>query len=112
MGKNSDFEKLLIEFNSGFKAGCQSKLASELKVSTQAISSWINGRTLPSAENIFKMSKLFNKPEEEIKKVFSETCETENVNFSGAVMKELELIKEKMKNFELEIELLKTKIKN
>ncbi len=105
MNKNVEFEKLIRDFNSGFKAGSQTKLASELKVSVQAISSWINRKTLPSSENISKMSKIFKKKEEELQKIFSSTVsDTEQ-----KLIEENKFLKERIKFLEEQVMFYKEK---
>lgn len=108
MNKNLKFEKLLNEFNKGIKAGGQSKLAEKLGVSAQTVSSWINGKTIPSQENIVQLAKIFNKEKDTIQKIFavnSVVGDNNNIN-----SKELELKDKEIELKNKEIELLKREL--
>ena len=72
------------------------------------VSLWFKGIKSPSLDSIIKMAKIFNKTENEIRNIFSMSADTNTNNYAGfAITSEIELLKEKMKNLELEISLLK-----
>lgn len=64
--------ELLQHINDGQIRGAQAKLASDLQISTASVANWFTGKSFPSTENIKKMSKIYNLPENEIKKTFLE----------------------------------------
>ena len=87
MNKNTIFEKMIINFNSGIKTGSQTYFAKMLNIPVQTISAWVNGRSIPTAENIVQLAKIFDKSEEEIKKIFvrntTEITNAENRNINS-----------------------------
>jgi len=68
--QNDKKEKLLKDWNGGISRGAQRKLAQKLKLNEASVSSWLSGRAAPSEGNILKMSRVFNKPREEIEEIF------------------------------------------
>ena len=115
MTKNLVFEKLIKEFNSGFKAGSQTKFAKAMGVSPQLINYWVQGKTIPSPENMKQLSKVLKKSIGEIQNIFTgeEEAETKDKNNSKDktnIDLMMNLIKENNKRFESEISLLKKEI--
>ncbi|MBQ3834833.1 MAG: helix-turn-helix transcriptional regulator [Elusimicrobia bacterium] len=97
--------KFLQDINNGTVKGAQKIIAQKLNISNTSVSLWFKGATQPSLDSILKISKLFNKSEQEIKEIFFvEDKET----FTNT--KDVELIKEKIKRFETEIDFLKTRV--
>lgn len=84
MRKNSAFEKLVIAFNSGIKTGAQTYLANKAKIPTQTISAWINGRSVPTKENVLQLAKILKKDIKEIQNIFEEENQKgkDNINNS------------------------------
>ncbi len=112
MNKNLSFEKLIIEFNSGIKIGSQSYFANKSKIPTQNISAWINGRSVPTRDNIIQIAKILKKDITEIQAIFNDKSNKYENNNSSII----DLILEKIKRLETEnallrkeIELIKTK---
>ena len=69
-------KKILEEWNNGVYRGAQRRLARELGLEENTISQCLSGRQNPSERMINGMSKLFNKPKEEIKRIFCREKET------------------------------------
>lgn len=63
-------KKLLEEWNNGTLTGAQRKLSKKLKISESKISDCLAGRANPSVNMVSKMAGIFNKPEEEIRRIF------------------------------------------
>ncbi len=59
------------EINGGKIRGARKIIADALEIDETAVSKWNSGENKPSEENIEKISKIFNKSEEEIKKIFN-----------------------------------------
>lgn len=108
MNKNFKFEKLINEFNKGIKTGGQSKLADKLGVSAQTVSSWINGKSVPSQENIVQLAKIFNKEQDTIQKIFAVNSVIGDNNQIN--VKEMELKDKEIELKNKEIELLKKEL--
>jgi len=58
---NDDFAKKLIKIRKQNKIS-QSDLGKYLGVSNRAVSKWETGLSLPTIDNLYKLSKIFNKP--------------------------------------------------
>ena len=117
MGKNLNFEKLLKDFNFGIKAGSQSKLAKKLGIVSQSVNQWLSGKTVPSEENIVKMSKIFKKSQNELESIFK--LEYNDKNKIESFQEEIKKLKEELKLrdeligfLRAENETLKNKINN
>ena len=113
---NNLLNKFLKEINKGRLYKAQKILADKLDVSDVTVSKWCSGKMQPSDDNITKMAKLFKKSEKEIRDIFlNDNNTSKDIKESGdnnfVDIKEFELLKQKVKNLELEIELIKTKIK-
>ncbi len=106
MQKNLNFEKLITDFNKGFSSGSQAKFARKMGVTPQLVNSWVKGKNIPSPENMEKLSKIFNKSQKEIQKIFSQDFENENKNFDDVLK-----YKEKIKLLEERIKILEERNK-
>ena len=103
--------KFLQEIHGGKIRGAQRMIAQKLGVMGSAVTSWFKDDRKPSLDNIIKMSKAFNKSEEEIKEIFSIEEKKDDIIYSNfAIVKDMEVLKEKIKRLEAEFELLKTKL--
>ncbi len=80
MQKNLKFEKIITDFNCGIKAGSQAYFAKKAKIPTQTISAWVNGRSVPTRENIEQLAKILKKDLNEIRKIFIGNEKKENDN--------------------------------
>ncbi len=109
MGKNLKFENLLKDFNSGIKAGSQSKLAKKLGIVSQAVNQWLSGKTVPSEENIIKMAKILKKSQKELEDVFKSDNDKNEIE---ALKKENETLKKELELRYNLIEFLKEENKN
>ena len=119
-------QDFLKEVNNGRIYNAQQVVAKALGIDATSVSKWCSGKTKPSAENILKMAKVFRKSPEEIEKIFvsnsgiiSSGSSRNNISISTQNNSKVELLEEKTKRLELEIdilkrdtEVLKTKIKN
>ncbi len=114
---NKILENFLKEINKGRLYKAQKFVAEKTGVSDVTVSKWCSGKMLPSDDNIAKMAKIFKKSEDEIRNIFlssgDNSSENKENNFSGNFVdkRDFELLKEKVKNLELEMELIKTKSK-
>jgi len=116
---NKDLEKVLKELNNGKIYGSQKKLADKLKVTEVAVSQWLSGKAIPSFDNIKKMSKIFNKSEKEIQKIFdfsnSNTIIGDNntmiFNENKQLKEKIKLLEERNKFLEEQISFYKEKSK-
>ena len=105
--------KFLQDINNGKIKGAQRIIAKKLGISDTSVSLWFKNDKKPSLDSIIKMAKVFKKSEAEIMDIFSvEETKISADNNSFADVRDIELIKEKMKRFETEIDYLKEKIKN
>ena len=112
MTKNLKFEKLLKDFNSGIKSGSQSKLAKELGIVSQSVNQWLSGKTVPSEENIVKMTKIFKKSQKELENIFNLNDNNDKISL---LQEEIKKIKEELKLRDELIEFLREenkKLKN
>lgn len=116
---DEQISELLKSINDGRINGAKKKLAELLDVSATMVGLWCNKKTEPSADMLSKLSKIFNKSEKEIQKIFaikdSKISNSFNTTIEAdALRKQLELkdkeIELRDKELELknkEIELLK-----
>lgn len=63
-------ERILKEWNNGVDRGAKANSERALNISRGKMTDYLSGRQNPSEETIQKMAKLFNKSEEEIKRIF------------------------------------------
>ncbi|MDR1689832.1 MAG: helix-turn-helix domain-containing protein [Clostridiales bacterium] len=76
----------------------QEKLAEEMEVSRQAVTKWENGLSVPSMNNLVKLSEIFNVPLEELAHGKSDEPASQTVpastakQYSGIVIKNLTLL--------------------
>lgn len=70
MAISAEAEQLLKDWNNGVLRGAQRRLSRELGFEENTISQCLSGRQNPSKRMITGMSKLFNKPEEELRSIF------------------------------------------
>lgn len=61
---------ILKEWNNGVDRGAKANSERALNISRGKMTDYLSGRQNPSEETIRKMAKLFNKSEEEIKRIF------------------------------------------
>jgi len=61
---------LFASLNNGVVRGCQIKVAKALNTTDVVVSRWVKGISKPSEESVYKLAKLFEKTEEEIKDIF------------------------------------------
>ena len=61
---------ILKEWNSGISRGAKANSERALNISRGKMTDYLSGRQNPSEETIRNMAKLFNKSEEEIKRIF------------------------------------------
>ena len=62
-------ERILQEWNNGVDRGAKANSERALNISRGKMTDYLSGRQNPSEETIQKMAKLFNKSEEEIKRI-------------------------------------------
>lgn len=70
MNVSEEAKQLLTDWNNGAYRGAQRRLAKELGLEENTISQCLSERQNPSKRMITGMAKLFNKPEEEIRRIF------------------------------------------
>lgn len=105
--------KLLKEINNGKFTGSQRKLAKLLDVSDTSVSTWCRKEKKPSLDMVAKMSKIFNKSEEEIENIFIEDIKEEKeVNIEQKLKEENKLLKERIKFLEEQVVFYKEKARN
>ena len=73
-------KKILEKWNNGTLTGAQRKLSKALNISESKISDCLAGRANPSANMVTKMAELFNKKEDEIRKIFGN--KKENMSYT------------------------------
>lgn len=78
-------EELLKNWNNGILRGAQLHLAQELNISHVSVTRWFKGTQKPSEIYIKKMSKIFNKSEEEIREIFNTEKENQNNIVEGKI---------------------------
>ena len=78
-------EELLKNWNNGILRGAQLHLAQELNISHVSVTRWFKGTQKPSEIYIKKMSKIFNKSEEEIREIFNTEKENQNNIIEGKI---------------------------
>lgn len=113
----------------GVVRGAQVKLAKELKLTQGLITNWITGRRQPNIDHILKMSKIFKKSEDELKKIFGveekyhqsignrSSHNTQSINgnleiYRDKLTERLEKIEEKLKLIETKQDLILEKLKD
>ncbi|MGB2579420.1 transcriptional regulator with XRE-family HTH domain [Elusimicrobium simillimum] len=64
-------EELFSTINNGMFRGSQIKVAKALGITDANVNRYVKGLTKPSPDIIKKMSKLFKRPEEELKLIFN-----------------------------------------
>ena len=95
------------------------KLADILDVSATMVGLWCNQKTEPSADMLSKLSKIFNKPEKEIQKIFdfsnSNNIIGDNnsmyINENKQLKERITLLEEKIKFLEEQVLFYKEKSK-
>lgn len=115
-GENMKIEDFFKEINNGKLRGAQAKMARDLNTSTATTNRYFSGEQLPSAQAVKDLAKLYNKTEDEIKKIFniSEKEKPIQQNFKNKDCHiqqvignfEAELIKEKLKSLDAKLDLL------
>lgn len=65
-------KEFLKKINGGFERGAKTKLAKMLEIQPQSVTEWFNGRSVPSEQNVQKMSGLFSMGEQEIWDMFND----------------------------------------
>lgn len=111
--KIEDFFK---EINNGKLRGAQAKMARDLDTSTATTNRYFSGEQVPSEQAIKDLAHIYNKSEEEIKKIFKVADKEKSVqhNFKNKDCQiqqiignfEAELIKEKLKTLEAKMDLV------
>lgn len=108
---NKELENLIKELNNGKLFGATSNIAKWLNISHVAVSNWLNGKTLPSEDNIEKMAKKTKKDYDDIKKIFELNYQSNNKNsFNKISTNEINNYKERIKLLEEKIAFLEEKI--
>ncbi|MBQ3833949.1 MAG: helix-turn-helix transcriptional regulator [Elusimicrobia bacterium] len=105
---------MIIEFNKGFSLGSQAKFAREMNITPQLVNSWLKGKSVPSPANMEKLSKIFNKSQEEIQGVFTQNLEEQYVTDDDKILKykeKIKLLEEKIKILEERNSFLEEQIK-
>lgn len=103
---NEEKIELLKSINNGKLTGAKRILAKKLKVSDTTVGTLFNGKDEPSFEMLAKLSKIFNKPEKELQKIFEiKNSNISNSNFNINLQKELELKDKEIYLLKKEIEL-------
>lgn len=112
MRKNLAFEKMLVQFNSGRKTGSQTYFAEKFKIPVQTVSAWINGRSIPTKENIAQLSKIFNKSQKEIQNIFVQNSSEESVieGMSSKCKERINFLEEKNKFLEKQVKFLEEQV--
>ena len=103
-------KEFLKEINKGKLRGSRKIIADALGINETAISKWSKGRTQPSKENISKMSKIFNKSQEELEKIFSSSTFIKDEDVS-LILEENNKLKKELDVRDDLIKFLKDKIK-
>lgn len=62
--------ELLKHINNGKERGAQTKLASDLSLTTASVANWFSGKSYPTDENIKKIAKQYKLSFEEVKNAF------------------------------------------
>ena len=78
-------EEILKQWNNGVLRGAQLHLAQKLNISHVSVTRWFKGTQKPSEIFIKKMSKIFNKSEEEIREIFNAEKENQNNIVEGKI---------------------------
>ena len=78
-------EEILKQWNNGVLRGAQLHLAQKLNISHVSVTRWFKGTQKPSEIFIKKMSKIFNKSEEEIREIFNTEKENQNNIIEGKI---------------------------
>ena len=68
-------KEFLKKINDGFERGAKTKLAKMLEIQPQSVTEWFNGRSVPSEQNVQKMSGLFSIDEQELWDMFNDKGE-------------------------------------
>ncbi|MBQ3834699.1 MAG: helix-turn-helix transcriptional regulator [Elusimicrobia bacterium] len=87
----------------------QKALAEKIGVNRPVVNRWMTGSSKPSFDSLKKISSALNLPLNYFgeEKIYTNT--KENIQTKFVDIKDFELLKEKVKNLELEIELIKAK---
>lgn len=72
--------ELLKHINNGKERGAQTKLASDLSLTTASVANWFSGKSYPTDENIKKIAKQYKLSFEEVKNAFLDEEFTQEVN--------------------------------
>ncbi|MDR0485970.1 MAG: helix-turn-helix transcriptional regulator [Elusimicrobiota bacterium] len=124
--------EMLFQEKYGKVRGGQVKLAKELGVEQGVINRWFNGTRTPNTDYILKLSKIFKKPEAEIKEIFgygknfSQTEEqnisdgniknisnrkTQKINQNSSQNNDIEILKKDIEIIKLKIDKIYSKLK-